>query len=104
MPGYVCESCDYSTPYAMAMCPKCGSRSVKQAFLSGKGTVYTFTTIRVPPEGFEADVPYTVLAVRLDKGTLVPGRWVGSVEPVLGQRVVFSEATDKGFTFSPEVA
>ncbi|WP_198469051.1 OB-fold domain-containing protein, partial [Acetomicrobium sp. S15 = DSM 107314] len=37
----------------------------------GAGEIYTFTTIHVPPEGFEDKVPYTVVVVKLDEGTLV---------------------------------
>lgn len=100
MPGFSCGACGYSTPFEMVICPGCGSKAIKPASLSGEGTVYTFTNIRVAPEGFEADAPYVVLAVRLREGTLAPGRWLGRGEPGIGQQVVFAGADDKGFSFS----
>jgi len=33
---------------------------------SGNGTVFSHTTIHTPPEGFEAQVPYTVALIKLD--------------------------------------
>ena len=38
---------------------------------SGKGEVYSFTTIYDPPHGFEEFVPYTIALVRLAEGILV---------------------------------
>ncbi len=39
--------------------------------LSGKGTVYSFTTITAPPEPFEAFAPYTLALIKLDEGPMV---------------------------------
>jgi uncharacterized protein len=38
---------------------------------SGRGEVYSFTTIFEPPAGFEENVPYTVALIKLDEGPLV---------------------------------
>ena len=39
--------------------------------LSGKGTVYSFTTVTAPPDTFEAYAPYVLALVKLDEGPIV---------------------------------
>lgn len=41
---------------------------------SGKGRVYSFSTVYDPPEGFEDYVPYTVAIIELEEGPLVTAR------------------------------
>ena len=48
-----------------------GGRSAEPKQLSGRGEVYSFTTIHAPPAGFEKFAPYRVALVRLDEGPLV---------------------------------
>ena len=42
--------------------------------MSGRGSLYTFTTIRVPPAEFEDEAPYTIAVVELEEGLLLPAR------------------------------
>ncbi len=39
--------------------------------MSGRGTVYSYTTVFDPPAGFEAYAPYPVALVKLDEGPMV---------------------------------
>jgi hypothetical protein len=39
--------------------------------LSGRGTVYSYTTVYDPPAGFEGYAPYPVALVKLDDGPMV---------------------------------
>ena len=39
--------------------------------MSGRGTVYSYTTVLDPPAGFEAYAPYPVALVKLDEGPMV---------------------------------
>ncbi len=39
--------------------------------LSGRGTVYSFTTVTAPPDAFESFAPYTLALVKLDEGPIV---------------------------------
>ena len=41
---------------------------------SGKGTVWAFSTVYDPPEGFEDYVPYTVAIIELAEGPLLTAR------------------------------
>src|SRR5436190_8427752 len=36
--------------------------------LSGAGTVYSFSVVRQPPEGYEDHAPYVLALIRLDDG------------------------------------
>lgn len=64
--GMSCNSCGAITFPPKAVCMKCSSRDYKTVELSGKGSVKTFTVIRVPPEGFEDE--YVVGLVELLEG------------------------------------
>nr|PZN29627.1 MAG: hypothetical protein DIU80_09060 [Chloroflexota bacterium] len=39
--------------------------------LSGRGTVYSFTVVHQPPDGYEDQAPYLLALVRLEEGPLV---------------------------------
>jgi len=97
--GFKCEECNYFTPYKTILCPKCSSSKIVQVESQGAGEIYTFTTIHVPPEGFEDKVPYTVVVVKLDEGTLVSASWGSETKPQIGQRVAFQEIAGSSFVF-----
>lgn len=50
--------------------------------LSGRGTVYSFTTVTAPPEPFEAFAPYTLALVKLDEGPIVTAQLTDLDGPV----------------------
>ncbi|HID20145.1 MAG TPA: hypothetical protein EYP28_04315 [Methanophagales archaeon] len=72
--GLRCVSCGKITCHPMAVCQWCGSRSLEKTELCGEGELTTFTVISVPPEGFEADVPYIPCIVGTKEGPCVIGR------------------------------
>ena len=53
------------------ICPECGEEAKTLYTFSGKGEVYSYTTVYDPPAGFEETAPYTVAMVKLDEGPLV---------------------------------
>jgi len=70
--GVKCETC--STPYfpRRSICPKCRRKGkVKEHKFAGNGKIFSHTTIRVAPEGFEAYTPYVVAIVELEEGTFL---------------------------------
>ena len=78
--GSVCKSCGYSTFPPRADCPQCLSGDFSFKEWSGKGTLYTYSTIAAAPTGFEDVVPYTLGVVNLeDGGRLVA--WIGETIP-----------------------
>jgi len=53
------------------ICPECGKPAKTPAPFSGRGEVYTFSTVYNAPEGFEPYTPYTVALVKLEEGPVV---------------------------------
>ena len=53
------------------MCPNCGDEAKDLYTFSGKGEVYSYTTIYEAPSGFDSNAPYTVALVKLDEGPMV---------------------------------
>jgi hypothetical protein len=70
--GSKCEHCgEYFYP-KRTICPKCRrSGKIKELKFSGKGRVYSYTVIRVPPEGFRLYVPYVIAIIELEEGAKV---------------------------------
>ena len=72
-------------------CPQCSGTSFESVGVTGEGTLRTYTTIRVPPLGFEKQAPYTIGVVELQEGTNITARLVvqDGVEPTIGKKVKF---------------
>jgi len=64
------------------------SGDVELVPLSGKGTVYSFTTVTTPPAEFEPFAPYMLALVQLDEGPIVTAQLTDVDGPVeIGMRV-----------------
>ena len=66
--GTVCRGCGASAFPPRADCPKCLSDDFEFSKYSGRGTIYTYSTIAAAPTGFEDYAPYTVAVVDLEEG------------------------------------
>lgn len=72
----VCASCGHSFFSPQVVCPACQSAAWAYESSSGRGHVYSHTTIHRPPDpSFEA--PYVVADVELDEGWRMFSRIVG---------------------------
>lgn len=61
--------------------------SERMAF-AGTGVIYSFTTVREAPEGFEEQAPYVLALVKLDEGALVTAQITDLEDlPAVGDRV-----------------
>src|SRR5262245_16746845 len=70
--GEVCPECGNKMFPPRDVCPECADHSPQPEFkFSGRGEVYSYTTVHNPPEGFEAVAPYTVALVKLEEGPLI---------------------------------
>jgi len=69
--GEVCSHCDAKLFPPRDICPECGEEAKALYKFSGKGEVYSYTTVYDAPAGFEETSPYTVAMVRLEEGPLV---------------------------------
>lgn len=69
--GEVCPHCGAKLFPPRDICPECAGPAKTPFQFSGKGTVYSFSTLYSAPKGFEAYAPYVVALVKLDEGPLV---------------------------------
>lgn len=74
--GVRCRRCGELAIPPKEFCPSCGERAWEPVPLDGSGTITSFTVIRVPPKGREAEAPYAVAVVRLTEGVSLLGRVV----------------------------
>jgi uncharacterized OB-fold protein len=114
--GEVCEHCDAKLFPPRDICPECGEEAKTLFQFSGKGQVYSYTTVYEAPEGYAEQAPYTVAMVKLDEGPLVTAQLTdfGEQEPAVGMPVemvtrLLRSATDErgmliyGYKFRPAV-
>jgi len=64
-----CAGCTLPVWPAHSHCPHCGSRSLNWETSSGRGTIYSYSTVARGPTPVWAEItPYTVGFVMLDEG------------------------------------
>lgn len=69
--GEVCPHCEIKIFPPRDVCPDCGLPAHDHFKFSGRGEVYSFTTVYQAPAGHTEDAPYPVAIVQLDEGPLV---------------------------------
>jgi len=69
--GEVCPHCEAKLFPPRDICPECGQEAKTRYQFSGRGEVYSYTTIYEPPAGYEEYAPYTVALVKLEEGPIV---------------------------------
>lgn len=87
--GEVCHHCDAKLFPPRDVCPDCGHEARTQFAFSGRGKVYSYTTVYDPPAGYEENAPYTVALIKLDEGPLVTAQMtdLGSQSVEIGMPV-----------------
>ncbi len=69
--GEVCGHCDSKIFPPRDVCPNCGEEAKVLYQFSGRGEVYSYTTVYEAPAGYEEAAPYTIAMVKLEEGPLV---------------------------------
>jgi hypothetical protein len=69
--GEVCPHCEHKIFPPRDICPDCGKEARDLYSFSGRGEVYSLTTVYDAPAGYEEQAPYTVALIRLEEGPLV---------------------------------
>jgi len=69
--GERCEHCGETIFPPRDICPACKKPTKTAHTLSGRGEVYTYSTVHSAPQGFEVYVPYTVAIIKLEEGPMV---------------------------------
>ena len=75
-----CEACGKFHFYPKPVCPHCASPRIAWAEASGRGAVYSHSTVhRAPSPAFKDDLPYVIAIVKTDEGPHLLSRIVGMV-------------------------
>lgn len=69
--GEVCPKCGHKIFPPRDVCPECEAPAKTPFQFSGRGEVYSYTTIYHAPEGFEEFAPYNVALIKLEEGPLI---------------------------------
>jgi len=69
--GEICERCGARIFPPRDVCPECEAPAKTPLVFSGRGEVYSYSTVYHPPRGFEEFAPYTVALVQLEEGPMV---------------------------------
>lgn len=77
-----CTACGQVSYYPRIACPICSGRGLEWIEASGRGAVYSHTTVHTSFYGadWESDIPYTVLLIDLEEGPRMLSRLVGDDE------------------------
>ena len=115
--GEVCEHCHAKLFPPRDICPECGEEAKTLFQFSGKGSVYSYTTVYDAPEGYAEQAPYTLAMVKLEEGPLITAQLtdLGKQKAEIGMPVemvtrLLRSATDErgmliyGYKFRPAVA
>ena len=100
-----CEDCGRFHFYPRPACPHCGGARLAWSEPSGRGEVYSHSTVhRAPSPAFKDDVPYVIAIVKTDEGPHLLSRVVGvSPEQVsIGMRLRVKLGGDGKPEFEPE--
>ncbi len=98
--GVKCKKCGAIYFPRRMVCSKCKSKDMEEVTLPRRGTVETFSVVRVPPRGFEATSPYVIAIVKLENGVKVLGQLTdckpGEVKVGMPVEVVFRKLGEEG--------
>lgn len=69
--GERCDHCGEAIFPPRDVCPACAEPAQELQTFSGRGTVFSYTTVLDAPAGFEEQAPYVVALIQLDEGPLL---------------------------------
>ena len=69
--GEICPHCESKIFPPRDVCPECGGEAKEAYTFSGRGEVYSYTTVYDAPTGFKENSPFTVALIKLEEGPMV---------------------------------
>jgi len=69
--GEVCPHCEAKIFPPRDVCPECSGEAKTPFSFSGRGEIYSYTTVHNAPAGFQESAPYSVALVKLEEGPVV---------------------------------
>lgn len=99
--AFQCDTCKCLSAPPHHSCGRCGAGTLRPITLLGRGTLLSFTTIRIPPARFKGQEPYDIAVVDLEEGLRVTARLKvpGKREAAIGDEVVFEGLVEQGPVF-----
>jgi uncharacterized OB-fold protein len=95
-----CKSCGKIFFPPRLICSECGKKEFEEVRLKEHGKIVTFTSIRVAPQQFASETPYTVAVVDLGEGVRLTTQVVDckpeDVEIGKPVRLVFRKIQEEG--------
>jgi len=87
--GEICPHCAVKIFPPRDICPNCGEEAKEPYIFSGKGSIYSYTTLQDGPAGFENTSPYTVAIIQLEEGPMVTAQLtdLGEEKVEIGMKV-----------------
>lgn len=78
-----CNSCTRTFFPPQPDCPHCGAQDWKRIPATGRGTIYSWVVCHLAFDPrFAEEVPYAILAVQLEEGIRLYGRWKGELDAI----------------------
>jgi uncharacterized OB-fold protein len=78
-----CRSCGRGFFPPQPSCPHCGSTNWERIRATGRGRIYSWVVAHTPFDPrFAAEVPYAILAVELEEGVRLFGRYRGATDGI----------------------
>lgn len=75
--GFRCNECSTTVFGPAIFCQSCTSTDLEAVELGAKGTLFSYTIVRIPPAGWPGEVPYVLGQVELPQGPQVLAEVVG---------------------------
>ena len=69
--GFRCNECSTTVFGPAVFCQSCTSTDLEAVDLGAKGTLFSYTIVRIPPAGWPGEVPYGLGQVELPQGPQV---------------------------------
>jgi len=87
--GEICPHCQVKIFPPRDFCPECGGEAKVPYTFSGRGEVYSFSTMMDGPTGYEETTPYTIALIKLVEGPIVTAQLtdLGDQAPEIGMPV-----------------
>jgi len=97
-----CKKCGKVFFPPRLICSNCKAREFEKIILSDQGKIATFTTIRVAPDQFNEQVPYSIAIVELNEGVRITTQVVDCKpeDMAIGKpvKIVFRKIQEEGKT------
>lgn len=100
-PAVQCEECGALFGYEPEFCRECLDKSLKRREISGRGEVYTQTTIRVPGSDCQGEEPFVIAVIDVGDAVTVriTARVRGFVDIKPTDKVMYIGSCDGAFYF-----